>query len=187
MHLLKVKILSLSCILEACPTDSLVLDYKTGDGSEITYDCQNSWRCNLNIYFLFYFVGLVQKEHIYLGLSKERELLGHLYQLFQGFAAFPSWDLLIILIPSLHFSSFCQDQLWKETHCSWKFFHICTNVVLAIQFSSGPSFSVVLGCCVCCSCFCFLRFHPYSKFLQAEVVSRCYVLWVFVLSFFFWS
>lgn len=116
--MLKVKILNLSCVLEAYPTDSLVLDYKTGDDSKITHGCQNSWRCNLNIYFLFYFVGFVQKEHIYRGLSKERELLGHLYQLFQGFTAFPSRDLLIILIPSLHFSSFCQDQLWKETHCS---------------------------------------------------------------------
>lgn len=173
MHLLKVKILNLSCVLEAYPTDSLVLDYKTGDDSKITHGCQNSWRCNLNIYFLFYFVGFVQKEHIYCGLSKERELLGHLYQLFQGFTAFPSRDLLIILLPSLHFSSFCQDQLWKETHCSWQCFHICANVVLAIQFSSGPSFSVVLGCCVCCCCFCFLRFHPYSMFLQTEIVSRC--------------
>lgn len=46
-------------MLEAHPADSLVLDYKIGDGSKITRGCQNSWLCNITIYFLFCFVGYV--------------------------------------------------------------------------------------------------------------------------------
>ena len=87
-----------------------------GHDSKITRGFQNSWLCNVNVYFPFCFVGFVLNTHLYLRFSKERELLSHLYQLFTLFLTGISY-LFLILSLVFTFSSFyallTEGTLWR--------------------------------------------------------------------------